>query len=505
MKTLLDQYLIYLRKSRQDNPNETIEEVLARHERQLQEYALKTFGYEIKEENIYREIVSGETIEDRPQINLIFKRLEDENIKGVLVIEPQRLTRGDMLDCGTIVHIFRYTNTLIITPNKTYNPMDKYDRKFLEMELSRGNDYLEYTKEILQRGRKASQREGNYISSVAPYGYERIKIGKSWTLKPNEKQAPYVKMIFSLYLNGLGYKNICNELNRLGATSNSGGIFKPVAIKQMLQNPVYMGKIKVGYKTTSKVYEDGKIVKKVMRNYDCELVEGKHEALISEEDYKKVLSKIGKCTHEKINTTLNNKFASLLRCKYCGQSMYLHTERKNGVPVKKPRYVCRNSTTCACVSSNSDIVDEAIVKSLKNILKNMEVEVNSNNDVVINSHQKVINSLESELKKLEVKQEELYTFLEDGIYTKDIFLERNKKLAIERERITKALDNAKETIPTIEETKNKYFSLHQALDMINDDKIDNKAKNNFLKEVIDKIYYSKESKGEDVKLEIFLR
>lgn len=63
-----EEYIIYLRKSRQDNENETIEEVLARHEKQLQEYAIKTFGYRIKEENIYREIVSGETIEDRIEI-----------------------------------------------------------------------------------------------------------------------------------------------------------------------------------------------------------------------------------------------------------------------------------------------------------------------------------------------------------------------------------------------------------------------------------------------------
>lgn len=65
----MQEYLMYLRKSRQDNPDETVEEVLARHEKQLQEYSIKTFGYRINEDNIYREIVSGETIDDRPEIN----------------------------------------------------------------------------------------------------------------------------------------------------------------------------------------------------------------------------------------------------------------------------------------------------------------------------------------------------------------------------------------------------------------------------------------------------
>ena len=178
----MQDYLMYLRKSRQDNPSETVEEVLARHEKQLQEYSIKTFGYRISEDNIYREIVSGETIDDRPEINRLFERMQNEDIKGILVVEPSRLTRGDLLDCGRVVHLFKYTNTLIVTPQKTYNLDNKFDRKFFEMELSRGNDYLEYTKEILARGRCASAHEGNYIGGVAPYGYDRVRIDKSPTL-----------------------------------------------------------------------------------------------------------------------------------------------------------------------------------------------------------------------------------------------------------------------------------------------------------------------------------
>lgn len=47
---------------------------------------------------IYREVVSGETITERIQLQKLLKRCEEENIKGVIVIEPQRLTRGDYGD-----------------------------------------------------------------------------------------------------------------------------------------------------------------------------------------------------------------------------------------------------------------------------------------------------------------------------------------------------------------------------------------------------------------------
>ena len=210
--------LLYLRKSRQDNENETVEEVLSRHERQLQEYAAKTFGAVIPEDRIYREIVSGETIDDRPEMKKVLKRIEDPACKGVLVIEPQRLTRGDLLDCGTIVHAFRYSKTLVMTPTKIYDIEDKYDRKFFEMELTRGNDYLEYTKEILTRGREASVHEGNYIASIAPYGYKKVKNGKEQILVIDPVEAEYVRMAYHWYVyDGLGAANIGHKLNDMGA------------------------------------------------------------------------------------------------------------------------------------------------------------------------------------------------------------------------------------------------------------------------------------------------
>ena len=64
-------WILYLRKSRQDDPNETVEEVLAKHEIQLQEWAEKELGHRIPEEYIYREIVSGERISDRKEMHIL--------------------------------------------------------------------------------------------------------------------------------------------------------------------------------------------------------------------------------------------------------------------------------------------------------------------------------------------------------------------------------------------------------------------------------------------------
>lgn len=488
--TLLDEYLMYLRKSRQDDPNETVEEVLARHEKQLQEYALKEFGHRIDEKNIYREIVSGETIEDRPMIKEVIKRIENSNIKGVIVIEPSRLTRGDLLDCGTIVHVFRYTNTKIVTPTKTYDLEDKYDRKFFEMELTRGNDYLEYTKEILGRGRYASAHEGNYIGGVAPFGYDRIRIGKSPTLKINEYEATAVRLIYDMYLNdGIGYNEIANRINDLGYRSKKNTLFIGKVVNDILHNPIYIGKIKYQHRREVKVYEDGKLIKKRIRNDDCELIDGKHPAIISVEQFQAVKERKGKNVRLSPRKELSNIYSGILKCGKCGYSIGKKTDYKSS---KRNRYFCRNIKKCNNISEEVEIVDKAIIEAFKRSLDDFEIKVNDDNKSAVEKHQLIINQLESELEKLEQKQLQLYNFLESGIYTKEVFIARNKALDEERIRLKDGIKKARETMPKIDFYKEKAITLHQAIDMLEDESITALTKNTFLKSFIKVIYYEKD-------------
>ena len=167
-------YIIYLRKSRTDNQNESVEEILAKHEEMLQELAEREFGGRIPEHCIFREIVSGETIDERPEMGKVLQAIESPGVTTVLVVEPQRLSRGDLEDCGRIVNAFRYSKTKVMTLQMTYDLNNKMHRKFFEQELMRGNDYLEYTKEILLRGRILSVQKGNYIGNIPPFGYDKI-------------------------------------------------------------------------------------------------------------------------------------------------------------------------------------------------------------------------------------------------------------------------------------------------------------------------------------------
>ena len=170
-------YCLYLRKSREDVEAELHGEgdTLLRHERVLMSLAKKlniTIGH------VYREIVSGESIDARPEVKKLIHDVEQGKWKGVLVVEVERLARGDTLDQGIIARAFTISGTKIITPLKTYDPHNSADMEYFEFGLFMSRREYSTINRRIQGGRKASVLEGKWIYGDGPYGYQKVKIPK---------------------------------------------------------------------------------------------------------------------------------------------------------------------------------------------------------------------------------------------------------------------------------------------------------------------------------------
>lgn len=167
-------YLMYLRKSRADKEAEARGEgeTLARHEQLLTELAVK-MGLEVGA--IYKELVSGETISARPKMQQVLLEVMQGIWEGVLVMEVERLARGDTKDQGTVAEAFKFSNTKIVTPLKTYDPSDEFDEEYFEFNLFMSRREYKTINRRIQRGRIAAFRDGWYIAGTAPYGYEKVK------------------------------------------------------------------------------------------------------------------------------------------------------------------------------------------------------------------------------------------------------------------------------------------------------------------------------------------
>lgn len=92
-------YLMYLRKSRKDLEAEEHGqgETLAKHEKMLTTL-YESMGIFAKQITILKEIVSGDSIVARPQMQKLLQLVETGNYEGVFVVEVERLARGNTLD-----------------------------------------------------------------------------------------------------------------------------------------------------------------------------------------------------------------------------------------------------------------------------------------------------------------------------------------------------------------------------------------------------------------------
>ena len=499
----LEELLVYLRKSRTDDTTLTVEEVLEKHENMLDEWAEKHFGKKVPEKNKFREVVSGEKIDDRPEIQRILKQMESPNIKGVLVVDCARLGRPDLEDIGRLSKLFKYTNTLVVTPMKTFDLRNDYDRDLFERELMRGNDYLEYVKRIMSNGRLQSVSQGNYIGSVAPYGFDKIMVTegkrKCPTLKENKEQADVVRLIFDLYVNkDMGRNNICNYLHKLNIKPPKGDYWKPEVLHDMLCNIHYIGKVRWNWRKTITIVNDGEIVKTRPKSKIGEFLvyEGKHQGIVSEEIFNAAQEKLGRNHRAKPSTELRNPLASILFCK-CGKAMIYRTHiDKEGNEKAKARLTCNNQKHCNNGSCTYDEMIDRVCEILRQCISDFEIRINENTSDSAKLHKKLIVNLEKKLKELEAKELSQWESQSDPDPEQrmppEIFKMLNQKLLKEKEEVQQALCKAKESMPEPIDYKKKKATFQEALTALNNPEVSAQTKNTLLKACIERIEYSRE-------------
>ena len=482
---------MYLRKSRQDDPNETVEEVLAKHETILQDWARRELGREIPEDCIYREIVSGgEGIEEREAIQKVLARIEDPNVAGVLCVDPQRLSRGSLTDCDLLIDAFRYSNTIVATTVMIYDLDNKMGRRFFQDELMRGRDYLEYVKEALFRGRWLSASRGNFVQSRPPYGYNKVKIGRDWVLEPNEN-ADIVRMIFNWYAREyLTPKEIADKLNQMLVAPPLKNPWSREYIGEMLKNKHYDGKVVFGETRTVVVFENGKKVTKRLKQKpeDMVITEGKHPAIVDHELFELAQERTAGRSYlaPKVSgdKQLSNQFAGVLKCSVCGYAMVYH---KTSDSFRCKRFCCKAPKTEALTHT----VKTAL---LTDHLPELEAKLKNGDGKSLVLQKQILDKLEKQMAEFKAQEVKQYDLLETGIYTNEVFLERNTAL---REKITSCstqLAEAKKSLPKAINYEEKILSLKEAINALEDDTIPLKEKNILIKSVISSIIYYAEKK-----------
>lgn len=508
-----DNYCAYLRKSRADRDAELRgeEETLARHKRILTELSDRMKKPISK---FYSEVVSGDTISDRPVMQELLSDVESGMWAGVYVVEVERLARGNTKDQGIVADAFKYSNTVIITPTKTYDPENEFDEEYFEFGLFMSRREYKTINRRLQRGRIASVKEGNFVGGSAPYGYKKVKLTKGYSLEIVPDQASVVKQVYNWYC--FGEQQPDGTLHRLGATAiaaklDSMGIkptvndkWSKATINDMLKNLTYTGKVFFGQYKEIKTSVNGNIVKKRVYNPDHLVVQGKHDAIVSDELFALAV-KIRRSNQKNTvpaASSLQNPLSGIVYCKKCGALMtrLAPNSRNRYSTLKCPNRYCSN------VSSPLFLVEQQILQYLRGWLHAYEVD----NKIIdfspvikeITLKQETIKKLDSDIAQFTSQLNRAYDLLEQGVYTIEIFKERQSILkasivALENQR--KETQRDLNHFFELQKTQNQFVPrVKHLLDTYETNSVE--VNNEILKSLIERVLYEKTERNTRGKL-----
>ena len=434
-------YAIYLRKSRADAEAEARGEgeTLARHERALKELSVRN-DYPIAQ--IYREIVSGESISNRPQMRQLLADVAAGRYQGVLVMEVERLARGDTMDQATVANTFRFSNTLIITPFKIYDPNNSMDEEYFEFSLFMSRREYKTIVRRMQTGRKLAAKEGKYIASKPPYGYRRIRRADgAWTLEIDADEAAVVRQIFDWYAGGQGSNRIAAQLNGLGVPTQTGGRWSQSTIIQMIHNPVYIGCVTWDKRLQTVVgLDNGRKQYRRLLNSDATRVRGLHAPIVSEDLFQRA-NNTGRAGSMPVrrDCALANPLAGLVKCGVCGHAMFGTQSRLAPSGGRYPYRLTCKTQGCTNIGCQVEIIEDVILRTLEQ----WSVEYADESAVEApNPRRDAADLAKRQLEQLQSQRSKLCDFLERGIYDESTYMQRSVVLADQIRAARDALDAA---------------------------------------------------------------
>ena len=219
-----------------------------------------------------------------------------------------------------------------------------------------------------------------------------------------------------------------------------------------------------------------------MKSPHTQFVDGKHEAIIDEDLFYRAKNKILRYPSVKPNNTLQNPFASILKCE-CGRCMRRSKDRKGF------RYMCDEQTLCGNASVREQDLIEEVIKHLKKGLKDLSAKVTDDDNSKKEKHMEYVSLLEAKYVDIEKKELSLWDKYAEEQMPKQIFDKLMADCTEKKKTIENELEKAYNDVPEHIDYKGAVSSLHEAIEALSNDSISASAKNNILLSVVDKIVY----------------
>lgn len=509
--TKVKKVAIYLRKSRDENGD--TEDTLWKHRTRLKEYAEKNgWQYDVYEE----EFITGETLKDRPIIQQLLQEIEKYKYDGILVVHPDRLSRGGSRDLGLITSVLKYANTYLITPGRSYDLADTSDSMLLGIEGVMSNTELNLIKSRFRWGKIQGVKKGRLTNGEPPFPYEKVRkitedekgrVRIDFDIVVNEEKNKVYQRIKQMYLGGMGTERIAFQLNKENIPSPGMKKWSSTAVQRLLLHEFHMGKIVYGRYEWKKKPLTGD--REVIKRDESEWIVGygNYPILKTEEEHTAIMEIMSR--NQKIPRRARHGVyptSGLLTCKLCGRLMAYSRGRKEARTGKIYDYTkCYYHTPTGEKCKQRGIkMDENFYNALFDTIINSYIDINRIKQIKQNEEEKKNIEEQVKQKQLEIEKHEnalkiAREKLEEGIFTDEDFLDtkrrRQPKIIKLRKEIAE-LENTRFTAYSQEELEKLVENFKQNWHNATTDE----EKNQLLKTIVKKIYYNRE--GDTVTFEI---
>ncbi|RYI28278.1 recombinase family protein [Bacillus infantis] len=259
-------------------------------------------------------------------------------------------------------------------------------------------------------GMKQRARKGNYNGGKV-LGY---KSNSDKELEIDEDEAKIVREIFRMFTEeNWGYKKIATQLNYMGYKTIKGRDWSINGIKQVIDNPIYVGFIRWGR------YEFWNKKRRAGKSEDFVFVKGKHIPIITEETWEKT-KQIREIRGKKPEKVFEGNFllTGLLKCPGCGASMVAHKVKNRYRPGEYYRYyACGNYTnkgikTCKTNLIKADYAEEYVLKEIgklvddPSIIKSVVKKLKKANEVDTEPMMNELKKIKKDLENIQAKTEQ---------------------------------------------------------------------------------------------------
>lgn len=334
---------------------------------------------------IHDEAKSGKSMVERDGLNHILNELiTQHDIYALVVFKLSRLSRT-LHDSLKIVAMLQERGIKLFFVQENLNTETNEGRLMFHIMGS----FAEYEGDnIVDLGKKGSKKraELGYYNGNRVLGYDNtINEYNEKVLTINVEEAKIIKRIYNQYERGYGLRAIANQLNQLGYRTKRNNLFSTTAIRDILDSELYRGNISYNKKENirqqtkirKKCREEGKEVPSVKQGENYVLAKGKHEAIISNEQWEhvKYLRQKNKVSPDKTRPW-GALLTGILFCPQCGAKMTISnssTKNKHGETVRRKYYVCGNfksngKKACSANGVRVEVIEEIVKKAFADVI-----------------------------------------------------------------------------------------------------------------------------------------